>query len=274
MCSMGYYEDIELLLPYMSIASIATDYERAEKAYRAGSPIMSDVEFDQLKQELSRLAPHHPALNPGGLVMLSLENNRRISFDEWYQALPGSPELVVQPKIDGISIGLRYVDGKLTEAQTRKGRCALKIAKLACNIPHRIKAKGNFEVHGELWGLPESETDERSAQSIAAVAARYGRSEGSGLLFDAYRIIGALEDELKSIQDLEGFGFKVPDTLLCTKPAQVRSYYAKWLRHEIFDSWPTDGVVVKVFDQRLQRSLGANNVAPRWALALKKNGRA
>tara|TARA_R100001463_G_scaffold134268_2_gene196316 strand:- start:403 stop:1218 length:816 start_codon:yes stop_codon:yes gene_type:complete len=270
---MGYYEDIELLLPYMSIASIATDYERAEKAYRAGSPIMTDAEFDQLKEELHRLAPHHPYLNPGGLVMLSLKNNRIVSFDDWYEALPGSPELVVQPKIDGISIGLRYVDGKLTAAQTRKGRCALKIAKLALNIPHKIKAKGTVEIHGELWGLPESEDDNRSAQSIAAVASRLNRAEGSGLLFDAYRIIGALEDELKSIEDLQGFGFKVPDTRLCTKPSQVRDYHAKWLRWEIFDAWPTDGIVVKVLDQRLQRKLGANSVAPRWALALKKHGR-
>jgi len=270
---MGYYEDIELLLPYMSIASIATDYERAEKAYRAGTPIMTDAEFDQLKEELSRLAPHHPYLNPGGLVMLSLKNNRSVSFDDWYEALPGSPELVVQPKIDGISIGLRYVDGKLTAAQTRKGRCALKIAKLALNIPHKIKAKGTVEIHGELWGLPESEDDNRSAQSIAAVASRLNRAEGSGLLFDAYRIIGALEDELKSIEDLQGFGFKVPDTRLCTKPSQVRDYHAKWLRWEIFDAWPTDGIVVKVLDQRLQRKLGANSVAPNWALALKKHGR-
>jgi DNA ligase (NAD+) len=270
---MGYYEDIELLLPYMSIASIATDYERAEKAYRAGSPIMTDAEFDQLKEELHRLAPHHPYLNPGGLVMLSLKNNRIVSFDDWYEALPGSPELVVQPKIDGISIGLRYVDGKLTAAQTRKGRCALKIAKLALNIPHKIKAKGTVEIHGELWGLPESEDDNRSAQSIAAVASRLNRAEGSGLLFDAYRIIGALEDELKSIEDLQGFGFKVPDTRLCTKPSQVRDYHAKWLRWEIFDAWPTDGIVVKVLDQRLQRKLGANSVAPNWALALKKHGR-
>jgi len=270
---MGYYEDIELLLPYMSIASIATDYERAEKAYRAGTPIMTDAEFDQLKEELHRLAPHHPYLNPGGLVMLSLKNNRSVSFDDWYEALPGSPELVVQPKIDGISIGLRYVDGKLIAAQTRKGRCALKIAKLALNIPHKIKAKGIVEIHGELWGIPESEDDNRSAQSIAAVASRLNRAEGGGLLFDAYRIIGALEDELKSIEDLQGFGFKVPDTRLCTKPSQVRDYHAKWLRWEIFDAWPTDGIVVKVLDQRLQRKLGANNVAPNWALALKKYGR-
>tara|TARA_B100001093_G_scaffold10337_1_gene9652 strand:+ start:1402 stop:2217 length:816 start_codon:yes stop_codon:yes gene_type:complete len=270
---MGYYEDIELVLPYMSIASIATDYERAEEAYRAGTPIMTDVEFDQLKEELSRLAPHHRALNPGRVAMLSLKNNRSISFDDWYEALPGSPELVVQPKIDGISIGLRYVDGKLSAAQTRKGRCALKIAKLALNIPTKIKAKGAVEIHGELWGLPESEDDTRSAQSIAAVASRLNRAEGSGLLFDAYRIVGASDDELKSIEDLQGFGFKVPDTRICTKPSQVRSYHEKWLRWELFDAWPTDGIVVKVLDQRLQSKLGASIDSPNWALALKKHGR-
>jgi len=269
---MGYYEDIELLLPHMSIASIAADYQRAERAYRAGNPIMTDAEFDQLKQELSRLAPHHSFLSLGKLAMLSLRNDRYVSLDDWYAALPGSPELVVQPKIDGISIGLRYVDGKLTEAQTRKGRCALKIAKLALNIPHKIKAKGAVEIRGELWGLPESEDDTRSAQSIAAVASRLNRAEGSGLLFDAYQIVGVLGDELQSIEDLQAWGFKVPDTRVCTKPSQVHGYHERWLRGEIFDAWPTDGIVVKVLDKELQRELGDDGAVPHWALALKKFG--
>ena len=46
--------------------------------------------------------------------MLGLRKNRRESFNEWYMQLPGRPTMVVQPKIDGIAIGLRYVDGKLT----------------------------------------------------------------------------------------------------------------------------------------------------------------
>ena len=39
---------------------------------------------------------------------------------------------------------------------------------------------------------------------------------------------------------------------------------------KLFKSWPTDGVVAKVFDQKLQRKLGAGFECPNWAIALKK----
>ena len=106
-------------------------------------------------------------LNPDGVVMLSLENNRRMSFDEWYEQLPDRPIMVVQPKIDGISVGLRYVDGELKEAQTRKGRCAFDLVQLVPSIPKHIKTKveGIVEIHGELWGIPDGDSDHRTPQS-------------------------------------------------------------------------------------------------------------
>lgn len=283
---MSYYEDIVLLMSNMSIAALAAEYKKADDAYRNGDPLMPDWQFDRLEDELRRAAPYHPVLNRDGVVMLSLENNRRQSFDEWYEKLPDRPVLVVQPKIDGISIGLRYVDGKLVEAQTRKGRCAFDLTQMVPSIPQTLKRKieGSVEIHGEMWGVPKGDDDNRTPQSLAAASARFKRVSGEGLLFCAYRMVGSLGDESRSLEDLRRLGFDVPDTILCTKPAEVRDLYGKWLaghesekqpfNKEIFRGWPTDGVVVKVFDQRLQRKLGATDKAPRWAIALKKNGRA
>ena len=282
---MVYYEEALLPLFSMSIAALAAEYLKAENAYRIGEPIMSDCEFDELQDRLRRVAPYHPALN-GDVVMLSLVNNRYRSFNEWYVELPDRPTVVVQPKIDGISIGLRYVNGELKEAQTRKGRCAFDVVQMVPSIPKHIKTSvtGMLEIHGELWGVPKDSKDKRTPQSIAAVSSRYRRVSGSGLLFCAYRIIGSLGDESRSNEDLRRFGFEVPDTIVCTKPAEVRKIYAQWLKgfegskqpfnKEIFRGWPTDGVVCKVYDQKLQRKLGATKEAPRWAIALKKNGRA
>ena len=285
---MRYDQDVILLMSSMStaIADLAAQVLAAENAYRQGAPFMPDWEFDRLREQLRQAAPHHPVLNPDGVVMLSLENNRRMSFDEWYEQLPDRPIMVVQPKIDGISIGLRYVNGELTEAQTRKGRCAFDVVQLVPSIPKHIKTSvtGMLEIHGELWGIPKDSKDKRTPQSIAAVSSRYRRVSGSGLLFCAYRIIGSLGDESRSNEDLRRYGFDVPDTIVCTKPHEVRQIYSRWLKgfvspkqpfnQEIFRSWPTDGVVCKVYDQKLQRKLGATQVAPRWAIALKKNGRA
>ena len=283
---MRYDADVILLMSSMStaIAVLAAKVAAAEKAYRQGAPFMPDWEFDRLRDQLERAAPYHPVLNPDGVVMLSLENNRRMSFDEWYEQLPDRPIMVVQPKIDGISLGLRYVNGELKEAQTRKGRCAFDLAQLVPSIPKYIKTKveGTVEIHGELWGVPDGDDDHRTPQSLAASSARFKRVSGSGLLFCAYRIIGSLTDESHMMEDLRKYGFDVPDTIVCTQPREVRGLYGRWLKgcsdtpfnSEIFCGWPTDGVVVKVYDHRLQRKLGANSVAPRWAMALKRNGRA
>ena len=52
---------------------------------------MADFEFDRLEDELAELL-YHPVLSGDGVVMLSLENNRYRSFDEWYAEL-----LIAQP---------------------------------------------------------------------------------------------------------------------------------------------------------------------------------
>jgi NAD-dependent DNA ligase len=84
------------------------------------------------------------------------------------------------------------------------------------------------------------------------------------------------------MEDLRRHGFDVPDTIVCTKPAEVCKLYKQWreghvserqpFNTKLFKSWPTDGVVAKVFDQKMQRKLGAGFECPNWAIALKNNG--
>ena len=276
---MGYHEDVTLFFSSMSTAALLALYRQSDEDYRSGSPSMSNQQSDDLREELrSRgVDVDDPC------VLLSLENNRRCSFNEWYLQLPGTPVMVVQPKIDGISIGLRYVDGKLAEAFTRKGRSVLEWIQGVHCIPKQLKRKslGMVEIHGEIWGVKKDSEDERTPQSIAAVSAKYNEESGARSSFAAYRLVGSLDNESKSIEDLRRYGFDVPDTYVCTKPSEVNKLHARWVEghdsdrqpfnSKIFRGWPTDGVVAKVFDQRLQRKLGATKKAPRWAIALKKN---
>ena len=77
---------------------------------------MTDAAFDQLVEELRAVAPHAPELlvPGGGRALLSLDNR---PVEEWW---PGCP-VVVQPKVDGASVALRYVGGVLAAAWTRSG---------------------------------------------------------------------------------------------------------------------------------------------------------
>ena len=119
---MDYYEEVILFLTRMSIAALAADVERAQAAYRSGTRVMPDWEYDLKEDKLRQLAPNHPLLVGDGVVMLGLRKNHRESFKEWYMQLPGRPTMVVQPKIDGIALALRYVDGKLVDALTKTNR--------------------------------------------------------------------------------------------------------------------------------------------------------
>ena len=171
---MDYYEEVILFLTRMSIAALAADVERAQAAYRSGTRVMPDWEYDLKEDKLRQLAPTHPLLVGDGAVMLGLRKNRYESFNEWYMQLPEKPIMVVQPKIDGIALALRYVDGKLTQALTKQNRCVIDWIKGVHSIPKQLKRKsiGTVEIHGEIWGSPKDSQDDRTPQSIAAVSAK------------------------------------------------------------------------------------------------------
>jgi len=268
MQSAGPYDPLgacalTLLVSKMSIAALRAEVRKANTAYRNGEPTMSDQAYDQLLEQLRKKAPHAPELDEDATVLLSLDNQ---PFDYWHSTLPVDTTLVVQPKIDGCTLALRYVDGELMGAWTRSGRCAMETARLVPSIPNGFKSKGVVEIHGELYG-----TSEGGSQKLAARALNR-RPSGDGLLFCAFRMVGADGNESCTMEHLRKLGFDVPDTLVCTFPQQVKDLHKKWLDGQLFDSWPTDGIVVKVFDHAVQQKLGENSKAPLWALAMKRYG--
>ena len=253
---------LSLLLPFMTVASLRTAVSDADSAYRRGEPIMSDTAYDELVSQLREVAPHAPELDSDAVALLSLS---RHELEDWYSSLPSRSTLVVQPKIDGCSLALRYTDGQLSAAWTRSGRCAMAAAMLVPSIPRSIMAPGVVEIHGELYGADFAKSQKLAAKSLNI------RPSGDGLLFCAFRLVGAIGTEYSTMTQLRKFRFDVPDTYVCTSTDQVRSLHQKWIDWELFDSWPTDGIVVKVSDHALQQELGHNTKAPYWALAMKRN---
>src|ERR1044071_1221645 len=115
------------------------------KYYEESRPVISDREYDRLMQELIELEKAHPDLKTadsptqrvGGdgqtelkpvrhaVPMMSIDNTYNEAeiraFDERVRKLLGGeqPTYVLEPKIDGTSINLRYEDGKLVLGATR-----------------------------------------------------------------------------------------------------------------------------------------------------------
>jgi len=261
--SAPYDHGLPILFTQMSVASLRDEVRNADAAYRAGTPVMSDQDFDALVKQLQAVAPHAPELQKpgGGTALLSLDNR---PFSEWMERLPEGTPLIVQPKIDGCAVALRYVDGKLDSAWTRSGRSAMPAVSLVPSIPRTIEAVGVVQVNGELYDVDPECSQKNAARSLNKTPG------GDGLLFMAYTLVDAEENELASLQVMSEWGFLVPDTLVCTQPEEVEVLHQRWKMKDLFESLPTDGIVVKVFMHDLQRELGADSRSPKWALAMKK----
>jgi DNA ligase (NAD+) len=260
---MEYHQDLPVLFTQMSVASLRAEWSKADAAYRAGSPLMSDENFDQLEAQLRSVAPYAPELQGpgGGSELLSL--NHEI-FRDWRYRLPAGIAFVVEPKIDGCAVALRYVKGRLAAAWTRSGRSAMPAIDLVKSVPRRIKAPGTVQVNGELYGVGVEKSQQNAAKSLNKTP------NGDGLAFMAYTLVDAQGDELASLQTMSKWKFIVPDVLICTRDSEVMALHRRWENGDLFQSLPTDGIVVKVLSHDLQRELGVTPKYPCWALAMKK----
>jgi len=252
----------------VNVEELAQQIQKYDEAYRAGNPLISDALFDELRATLVNLDPKHPILlSPGGgTELLSLGN---YSFISWYKDLPNNPPVIVQPKIDGCAVALRYKYGRLVKAWNRKGKDITAAMRTVKGLPQQIEIIDTIEVRGELYGL----TGHLKSQRLAAGHMRKKAPTGEGLAFCAFEIMGKNEgDELTTLKLLLDQKFHVCGHIYIDSNViqKVKTLHEDWKDSLIFSRYPTDGLVVKVVDHKLQQELGSGSVAPRWAIAVKE----
>ena len=300
--------------------------------YVLDDPEISDAEFDKLMDELIALEAEHPELvtldsptqRVGGkpseefakvrhsTPMLSLaKTTSEAELRDWERRvheLTGQSQVdyVCELKLDGMSLALRYTDGKLAVGITRGdgsvGEDVTPNVRTVRSVPLTIPAKTldkaglphDFEVRGELM-MPlasfQRMNDEREAQGLAVFANPRNATAGTvrtlepsvtaqrrleffgyGLLADGRPIFERHSQVLKALQAV---GFKVnPHHKLARDLEQVMEFVSE--TDAIRDKLPyeIDGVVVKVDRIGLQDELGFTGKAPRWAIAYKFAARA
>ena len=252
----------------MSIADeLAREFLYHNDLYRAGRSIISDEKFDAIKEALVKCNPKHPALKKveEGCVMSGLGT---LPFAEWYSYLPKNTSVIVQPKIDGCAMAVRYVDGLLVKAWTRKGIDKTYCMRMIEDLPKHIIAKGTVDIRGELYGkglIPAR------SQRLAAGHLRKKQPSGMGLSFCAFQIFDGKGTEVSNLQQLVKWGFHVCGYIKIDKDVvnRVKKLHSQWQDSLIFSRYPTDGIVVKVLDKDLQDKIGRTSIAPSWATAIK-----
>ena len=306
------------------LARLAEQISRANTLYHAeDAPEISDAEYDALKRRNTDIEirfPHlkrsdspseHVGARPAdgfskvthAVRMMSLGN----AFDDEdvqdfdrsirkYLGLDSNASLAfsAEPKIDGLSLSLRYEKGKLIQAATRGdgevGENVTANALTISDIPQIIEnAPEILEVRGEVYmshedfkklNTRQAEAGEKPFANPRNAAAGSLRQLDSSitqsrpLRFFAYawgELSEPLADtQMGAIERLHSFKFATnPLTQLCETTVQMIAHYREIEAQRSTLGYDIDGVVYKVNDLSLQSRLGFRSTTPRWAIAHK-----
>ena len=287
------------------------------------APEIDDATFDDLKKRNYDIETRFPTLkrldSPSDQVgaaprdgfgkikhsyrMLSLSNafnvgdveNFIVRLKKFLNVAPNQKLIMTaEPKIDGLSLAVRYEYGQLVYAVTRGdgevGEDVTVNAKTITNIPQTlIDAPKILEVRGEVYMSHEAFSTLNVAQEIAnqkpfsnprnAAAGSLRQldpeiTRARPLLFFAYAwgelstALGTTQTE--AVQQLERLGFSTnPLFVPCANTEELLSHYRKIEMDRSNLGYDIDGLVYKVDDLSLQLRLGFRSTTPRWAIAHK-----
>ena len=190
-------------------------------------------------------------------------------FASWCARLPEGSTMVVQPKIEGFAIGLRYKYGQLVDAYSRKGSEIIENIRTIKAIPLNIddSLKVEVELEGILFS-PSFNSKFLQAQLLSSSTTE--NANNTPLLFLAFQIFSSNSDELSDLTQLQNWGFEIPITLRTDDPSQVKRWHSQWIKKELFSNLPTNGIVAKCNCSSTKSRLGFSQFSPNWALALTR----
>ena len=283
--------------------------------YDKSAPAISDREFDELKADIINLEKKYSFLrstkSPSDSVgfkpsknfkkfkhkvqMLSLSNafdrDDLINFEKKilnYLNEKISLEYSVEPKIDGISASLTYLNGNLTYGVSRgdgsEGELITNNLKTIKDIPHKILKKNipkEIEIRGEVFiekkdfeKIKDNFANPRNAASGSLRQKDPKETSKIPLKFIAYTFGFISENKFKNqsdfLNELKSWGFLTSDYNKVIKSTDELFLFHEQFEKKRFDlNYDIDGLVYKVNSLQLQKRLGFTSNAPRWAIAHK-----
>lgn len=232
--------------------------------------------------------------------MMSLDNVfNDAELDAWFDRVAkesANNTWLCEVKVDGLAINLLYEKGRLTRALTRgngtTGEDVTVNIKTIKNIPQELKGKQFpelVEIRGEVFFPIEkfnelNETLEESGKTAFAnprnAAAGSLRQKDPKVtaarpLDMVVHGVGAISDmefatQSQAYEALKSWGLPTSQRYKVAKnKAEVKEFIAFYLENRHSVEHEIDGVVIKVNEREIQKSLGATSRAPKWAIAYK-----
>ncbi|WP_244266908.1 NAD-dependent DNA ligase LigA [Polycladidibacter stylochi] len=308
------------------LAILAVEIAKHDDAYHGkDAPLISDGEYDALRQRNQAIEARFPALvradSPSNRVgadvaegfgkishvvpMLSLDN----AFSDGdvqdflgkvrrflkYDPLMGALWVSAEPKIDGLSLSLRYEHGRLVSAATRGdgavGENVTENARTISDIPQQLPAgvPDVVEVRGEVY-MSHADFESLNARMVANGGKAFAnpRNAAAGSLrqlnaeitktrplkFFAYAW-GEMSEmpastQMEMVACFGAWGFKINPLMARFDSAEgLIAMYRRIEEDRAGLGYDIDGVVYKIDSLELQKRLGFVSRSPRWAIAHK-----
>lgn len=296
----------------------ATLRYHSDRYYNLDSPEIEDYEYDMMMRDLKKLeeeypqydTPDSPTKRVGGKAdnsfapvehtvrMESLQDafskEEIFDFANRVNDVVSNVKYVVEPKIDGLSVSLEYVDGVFSRGSTRgDGNVGEDVSgnlKTIHNIPLKLnKPLPYIEVRGEVY-MPKKSFERvvdrqmlngeklfKNPRNAAAGSLRQKDSSVTAtrgldiFVFNIQQIEGAtLTSHKQSLDFLKELGFntipfyeKVDNIATAFEKVEQIGEMRGDLEYDI------DGAVIKVDDFAEREELGSTAKFPKWAVAFK-----
>ncbi|WP_297467682.1 NAD-dependent DNA ligase LigA [Acidithiobacillus sp.] len=310
-----------------------TDFERIQQLraelvaannayYREDAPTLSDAEYDARLRELRTLEDRNPQWQSAdsptrrvgaapvevfgevhyAIPLTSLDNVfDQDGFSDWLARVQkglGREDvpLSAEPKFDGLSVNIRYIDGKLVQAGTRgdgqTGEDVTANVRTIRNVPLQLTGKDwpeLLEVRGEVVipvaafrrlngeRLRAGENPFANPRNAAAGSLRQLDSRVTAKRPLAYfpwgwgeSSVSLGESHIAVMERLSAWGFEVTPYLRGVHElTECQSYFSEMQKIREGMPFEIDGLVFKVDDLPAREQLGFTARAPRWAIAYK-----
>lgn len=285
--------------------------------YTLDKPTITDQEYDDYYRELENLESEHPDLirddsptkRVGGKVidefskvthtvpMMSLGDifsyDEVRQFDERIKKVVPNPIYVCELKIDGLSVSLKYSNGKLIQGATRGdgtvGEDITHNVETIKSVPLSIDFDSDLEVRGEIY-MPKKSflklNEERVRNGENEFANPRNAAAGSVRQLDSsiaakrnlstfiYHLpepdLYDISNHSDAIEFMKNLGFVVnPNIFVAKNIEEVIMYIEKWTTKRSSLPYDIDGIVIKVNNISDQKKLGFTARTPKWAIAYK-----
>ena len=280
------------------INQIINALDKADNAYyNSGKALMSDADYDKLKEKLLKLSPGHPRLSKVGSkveahrsevkLLMHMGSQNKASTDEefftWYNKIGGT--VSISDKQDGSSMEIVYENGKLNRVSSRgDGTIGLDItqnAMLWSNLPKTVDVDGQLIVRAEaymkisVWKANFPGTDNPRNIANGIVSRKTDNEKDNRLIIiAAFDIVHPTDEYISQFEKyyaLRKLGFDVVRNFTASTVDGIKKIREQYVEERSNLNFEIDGMVVAYNDLAMQEKLGYsdNGTRPNGQIAWK-----